>query len=124
MLRKPLISPERAFANVAIDAGRGWMIDYTINWLSSVRIPSTAANDEEHRWPDASPSYFLSNAQISKKWKNNFEVYVGGENIFDYRLDHPIISAHDPFGQYFDSSLAWGPIMGVNIYAGVRYSLK
>lgn len=124
LLRKPLISPDRAFANVAIDAGRGWMIDYTLNRLSSVRIPSTLANDEQHRWPDASPSYFLSNAQVSKKWKNNFEVYVGGENIFDYRLDHPIIAAHAPFGQYFDSSLAWGPIMGVNIYAGVRYSLK
>ncbi|MFZ1456391.1 MAG: TonB-dependent receptor [Saprospiraceae bacterium] len=124
LLQKPLISPERAFANVGIDAGKGWMIDYTINRLSSVRIPSTIANDEKHKWPEASPSYFLSNAQVSKKWKNNFEVYVGGENIFDYRLDQPIISAHAPFSQYFDSSLAWGPIMGVNIYAGVRYSLK
>jgi copper chaperone CopZ len=124
LLRKPLVSPERAFANLAIEAGRGWVLDYTINWLSSVRIPSTQANDEEHRWAEKSPSFFLSNAQVSKKWKNNFELYLGGENIFNYRLDHPIISAHDPFSQYFDSSLAWGPIWGTNIYAGLRYTLN
>jgi outer membrane receptor for ferrienterochelin and colicins len=124
LLRKPLVSPQRSFANLAIHPGKGWTLDYTLNRLSSVRIPSTAANDAEHRWADASPSYFLSNAQVSKTWKNNFEIYVGGENIGNYRLQHPIIASHDPFGQYFDSSLAWGPIMGINIYAGIRYSLK
>ncbi|MGB4960518.1 MAG: TonB-dependent receptor, partial [Saprospiraceae bacterium] len=124
LLRKPLVSPQRAFANFAIHAGRGWNIDYTVNWLSAVRIPSTMANDEEHQVADQSPSFFLSNAQISKKWSNEVEIYVGGENIFNYRMDEPIISAHAPYSQYFDSSLAWGPIMGVNVYAGVRYSLK
>ncbi|MFN8338356.1 MAG: TonB-dependent receptor [Saprospiraceae bacterium] len=124
LLRKPLISPQRAFANFAIHPGKNWTIDYTINWLSSVRIPSTEANDEAHRWASDTPSYFLSNAQISKNWNDKFEFYVGGENIGNYRLQHPIIAAHNPFGQYFDSSLAWGPIMGINLYAGVRYSIK
>ena len=124
LLRKPLISPQRAFANVAIHAGKGWNIDYTINHLSAMRIPSTVSNDEEHRVPGESPSFFLSNAQVSKSWKSNFEVYLGGENIFNYKMDEPIISAHDPYSQYFDSSLAWGPIFGANIYAGIRYSIK
>lgn len=124
LLRKPLISPQRAFANVAFHPGKNWTIDYTINWLSSVRIPSTEANDAAHRWLSQTPSYFLSNAQISKNWNDKFEFYVGGENIGNYRLQHPIIAAHDPFGKYFDSSLAWGPIMGINLYAGVRYSIK
>ena len=123
-LRKPLVSPKRAFANLAIKPGNGWTIDYTVNWLGSVRIPSTTANDEAHRLADHSPSYFLSNAQLSKMFKGNFEVYLGGENIFNYRMSDPIISAHAPFDQYFDSSLAWGPIMGVNIYAGLRYSIR
>lgn len=124
LLRKPLVSPQRAFANIVIRPAKGWSIDYTINWLSSMRIPSTADNDEIHRWADNTPSFFLSNAQISKNWNEKFEVYVGGENIFDYRLSDPIISAHNPFGTYFDSSLAWGPIMGINIYAGLRYSIR
>ena len=123
-LRKPLVSPERAFGNIAVKPGRGWTIDYTINWLGSVRIPSLVDNHDAHDWPKNSPSFFLSNAQVSKMFKGNFELYLGGENITNYRLEHPIISSHAPFGPYFDSSLAWGPIMGVNIYAGLRYSIK
>ena len=124
LLRKPMVSPERAFANIALNPGKGWSFDYTINWLSSVRIPSTAANDAAHQWDTKSPAFFLSNAQISKSWKNNFEVYVGGENLGNYQLQHPIIAAHEPFSQYFDSSLAWAPTMGINLYVGIRYSLK
>ncbi len=104
LLRKPLVSPHRAFVNVVLKPGRGWSIDYTINRLSSVRIPSTEANDEAHRWPTQSPAYFLANAQVSKSWKSLFEWYLGGENIFNYRLKHPIIGSHAPFGEYFDSS--------------------
>lgn len=124
LLRKPLVSPDRVFANIALHPGKGWTLDYTINWLGSVRLPSTADNDEAHRWPDKSPSYFLSNAQVSKSWKHNFEFYLGGENIANYRLEHPIIGAHAPFGEYFDSSLTWGPVMGINLYAGVRYAIR
>lgn len=124
LLRKPLASPHRAFVNTVVRPGRGWSIDFTLNRLSSVRIPSTEANDAVHQWPEQSPSFYLANAQISKNWKESFEVYVGGENIFNYRLKHPIIGAHAPFGEYFDSSLAWGPVMGINIYMGVRYSIR
>lgn len=124
LLRKPLTSPHRAFANTALKFGKGWVMDYTVNWLSAARIPSTLANDEAHKLPDTSPSYFLSNTQITKSWKNGFDVYVGGENIFNYKMDNPILSADNPFGTYFDSSLIWGPIFGANFYVGVRYALK
>ena len=124
LLRKPLVSPQRAFMNLDIKPGKGWSIDYTINWLNSVRIPSTASNPIQYQWEGESPSYFLSNAQVSKSWSNGFEVYLGGENIFNYRLQDPIIAADEPFGKFFDSSLAWGPIMGTNIYTGIRMTLK
>ncbi|MBK9254857.1 MAG: TonB-dependent receptor [Saprospiraceae bacterium] len=123
LLRKPLTSPQRAFANAAIDFGRGWKFDYTINRMSPARIPNTSSNPERYKWANESPAFFMSNSQISKEWKNKFELYLGGENIFDYRLHDPIIAANQPFGPYFDSSLVWGPIMGVNVYAGLRYSL-
>jgi outer membrane receptor for ferrienterochelin and colicins len=123
LLRKPLTSPERAFANAAFDFGRGWKLDYTINRLSEARIPGTQSNPENFRWYQESPAYFISNAQISKSWPNKFEFYLGGENIFDYRLHDPIVAASQPFGPYFDGSMVWGPVMGVNVYAGLRFSL-
>ncbi|HRO72985.1 MAG TPA: TonB-dependent receptor, partial [Saprospiraceae bacterium] len=123
LLQKPLSSPHRAFANLAVKAGRGWVVDYTVNRLSKVRIPNTQDNDAAFQLPEYSKPYFLSNVQVTKSWKNKFEVYAGGENIFNYKQDNPILSALNPFGSYFDSSIVWGPIMGVNVYAGLRYTL-
>jgi outer membrane receptor for ferrienterochelin and colicins len=124
LLRKPLTSPQRAFVNLEMKLGRGWTFDYTINRLSSIRIPSTEVNPVAYKWDTQSPAFYLSNTQITKSWKNGFDVYVGGENIFDYKLHRPIIASDQPFSKYFDSSLAWGPIMGVNIHVGIRYALK
>jgi outer membrane receptor for ferrienterochelin and colicins len=122
--RKPLISPHRAFVNLEVKLGQGWAWDYTINWLSSTRIPSTAVNPELYLLATNSPSYYLSNTQVSKKWKNNFEAYLGAENIFNYHMHRPILGSEQPYGTYFDSSLAWGPIMGINTYVGVRYNIQ
>jgi copper chaperone CopZ len=123
LLRKPLISPHRAFVNTEFEFGKGWTLDFTINYLTGVRIPSTSSNPSAFRWANESPNYFLANSQISKNFKNGFAFYIGGENIFNYKLHDPIISSSNPFGPYFDASLAWGPIFGVNIYGGVRYTL-
>jgi hypothetical protein len=35
----------------------------------------------------------------------------------------PVIAAEDPFGEYFDASLIWGPVHGRKIYAGFRFTL-
>jgi outer membrane receptor protein involved in Fe transport len=51
-------------------------------------------------------------------------VYVGVENLLNYTQKDPTLASDDPFGSYFDSSMAWGPIFGRNIYAGIRYTLK
>ena len=125
LLQRPLYSPERSFLNVVLRPAEGWSIDYTINRLGEVRIPSLLDNDIIHRWPEYSEPYFLSNAQISKNWNDGlFELYLGGENIFNFRLEEAIIGADNPFGNFFDASMAWAPVMGVNVYLGVRYTLR
>jgi copper chaperone CopZ len=125
LLQRPLYSPERSFLNVVIRPAEGWSIDYTINRLGEVRIPSLLDNDVIHRWPEYSEPYFLSNAQISKNWNDGlFELYLGGENIFNFRLEEAIIGADNPFGNFFDASMAWAPVMGVNVYLGIRYTLR
>jgi hypothetical protein len=70
-----------------------------------------------------SPAYPIVNAQIThiyKKW--NF--YLGGENLTNFRQMNPIVDAANPFGSDFDATRIWGPVMGINVYLGVRYSLK
>jgi outer membrane receptor for ferrienterochelin and colicins len=61
---------------------------------------------------------------VTKDFKDKWSVYVGIENITDYSLTNPILSASEPFSPYFDSSMVWGPIFGRMAYAGFRYRLK
>jgi outer membrane receptor for ferrienterochelin and colicins len=64
------------------------------------------------------------NAQITKDIGAKWSVYLGVENITDFKLDDPIVAANDPFGSNFDTSMVWGPIFGRMAYAGFRFRVK
>ena len=64
----------------------------------------------------------IVNAQITRYFKN-WDVYIGSENLGNYRQQNPIISANDPFGEYFNSSIVWGPINGIKVFAGFRFRI-
>ncbi len=118
---RPLISKQRAFFNIGWELGGGWIYDLTGNWQSSKRIPFTDQNPEEFRFDAESPSFMTFNSQISKTIRKGFDIYLGGENIFDFRQENAILSNDNPFNDYFDSSLIWGPVQGRTVYIGVRY---
>lgn len=118
---RPLISKERAFFNIGWDFGKGWVYDLTGNWQSAKRIPFTDQNPEEFRFDTESPSFTTFNSQITKTIRTGFDIYLGGENIFDYRQENAILSNDNPFNDYFDSSLIWGPVQGRTVYIGLRY---
>jgi outer membrane receptor for ferrienterochelin and colicin/copper chaperone CopZ len=122
--QKPLSAPHRAFINLAYVTNNGWKFDFTTNWQGQKRIPDTSGNPEGYRLRDYSPSFYLLNAQVTKGWNEVFEVYAGGENLLNFRQENPILAPDEPFGEYFDSSLVWGPVFGRKIYAGLRYRIK
>ena len=125
VLKKPLVSPHRAFANFAYETRNQWRFDYTINWQGSKRIPSTTTNPSMYQLQEESPDFVLMNTQVTKSWWNEvFEVYAGIENLLNYRQKNPILASGQPFSPYFDSSLVWGPIFGRNIYLGVRFRVR
>lgn len=122
---RPLVAAHRAFANVGYETRNNWKFDYTVQWISSKRLPSmhnhhgTGVTAESY-----SPSFWQMNAQISKSWNDKLEVYLGGENITNFMMHDPIVGAKDPYAVGFDASMIWGPIMGANYYAGFRYKLR
>ena len=73
---------------------------------------------------DRSPFYVIMNAQITKKLGKCWELYVGGENLTNYKQEHPIISADNPISDDFDASMVWGPLSGIRAYLGVRFQVK
>ncbi|GGW34379.1 TonB-dependent receptor [Arenibacter certesii] len=127
-LQKPLQAQHRFFANVgyvtnAKENGSQWRADYTLHTLGKQRLPSTASNPAAYQLGEYSPSFSLMNAQITKVFSDNFEIYIGGENLTDYVQDLPVIGAENPFGTNFDTTIIYGPTMGRMFYTGFRYKL-
>ena len=79
---------------------------------------------EAYRLPQYSPSISTVNAQITKVFSNQFELYIGGENITNVRQNNPILSADNPFGSNFDSTFVYGPVFGSMYYAGLRFKIN
>lgn len=120
---KPLMSNHRAFINLAYETKKHWSFDYTVNWQGRKRIPDMSSNPIEYQLNSHSPHFFLMNAQISKSWQQKFDLYVGVENLLNYKQKDPILSSDQPFSQYFDSSIIWAPVTGRNIYFGLRFKI-
>jgi outer membrane receptor protein involved in Fe transport len=127
-LERPLTPRNRLFVNagyltLAKDNGSQWKFDLTYNWLDSQRFPSTQGNPPADLRPERTPTVTTLNAQLTRVFSKRFEVYLGGENILDYRQDNPILGADDPFGPSFDTTFVYGPIFGSMYYAGLRFKL-
>jgi outer membrane receptor for ferrienterochelin and colicins len=125
LLAKPFTAAHRAFANLAYEL-QGWKFDYTVNFVGEKRIPSTEGNPAAYQMPKRSPSYVTMNAQLSKAIGKEkiLELYLGGENLTNYFQKKAIIAADQPFSNYFDASMIWGPVSSRLVYGGFRFKIK
>lgn len=127
--QRPLQAKHRLFANIEyethiLDKGQQWKFDFTTNWLGKQQLPYTASNPEEDRFPEFSPSFAVMNFQVTRTFSSIFEMYLGGENIGNYRQDRAILDSDNPFGTNFDASIVYAPIFGNMYYAGLRFKIK
>jgi len=100
-----------------------WQFDFTTQLNGDMRIPSTQENPGEFQRREKSPAYALINAQITKRFRI-WELYFGAENLGNYTQKNPIIEAENPFGEYFDASMIWGPIQERKFYLGIRLTIE
>ena len=126
---RPLQAKHRFFGNLEYqthlsDEGKQWKFDFTINWNGKQRLPSTISNSGLDSMPDFSPSFSVMNMQISRVFSSTLEVYVGGENIGNYKQEKAILGSEYPFSTAFDTSIIYAPIFGQMYYAGLRYRVK
>jgi outer membrane receptor for ferrienterochelin and colicins len=121
LLQAPLLASHRGFVNLGYKTKTLWKFDFTFNWVGKKRIPIQMNTTNLITF---SPIYILLNAQISKTYHENLDLYIGVENITNFIQENPIILADNPFSQGFDASLIWGPIWGQHVYAGVRWKWK
>ena len=127
--QRPLQAKHRFFGNLEYEThikekGKQWKFDFTWNWLGKQQLPTTATNPVDDRLPEFSPSFSVMNTQITRTFSSVFEVYIGGENIGNYRQQNAILGEHNPFGTHFDTSIVYAPIFGQMYYAGLRFKIK
>ena len=124
MRQQVMIPKNRGFINLAYRTrNKRWEYDATCTVYGSARLPLILQTSGVEQHDEQSPIYPMVNAQIThiyKKW--NF--YIGGENLANFKQVNPIIDAQNPFGSEFDANRVWGPIMGWNLYAGIRFAIK
>mgnify|MGYP000072065796 CR=1 FL=1 len=120
LLQKPLIPKHKGFLNLAYKTtNNNWNFDWTFDLNGGGRLPNTSKNPVEYQLEKEFPPYLLLHAQIEKKFKS-FSIYLGAENLTNYKQQNPILAANEPFSNYFDSSIIWAPIEGRKIYLGIR----
>jgi outer membrane receptor protein involved in Fe transport len=115
-----MIPKQRGFLNIGyITKNKRWEFNSTLSVFGKSRLPGLDLNGD----PTYSDVYPMLNGQITyiyKKW----DVYLGAENLTNFKQHDAIVAANDPFGSSFDATEIWGPVMGTNVYLGFRYAIK
>ena len=62
-------------------------------------------------------------AQITKYFRT-CSLYLGAENMTNFRQHAPIVDSFQPYSPDFDASMVCGPTTGWKIYLGFRYDLE
>lgn len=128
LLDKPFLSKHRGFINLSYETkDNHWQFDFTTQYIGAKRISNTKDNPVEYQMPEISPWHTHILGQITyltKFKKSELHIYLGGENIGNFRQRNPILAANDPYGKYFDAGMVWGPIYGRMLYAGLRFKIK
>lgn len=121
-LKKPLVSDYKGLLTASYQTPlKKWQFDLTGQFNGGGRMPTPDATNP--LWEPNFKAYTVVNAQVTKYFRR-WSVYLGAENLFDYKQPHPIIDAENPRGDNFDGSMVWGPVHGRKIYAGLRFNIS
>lgn len=128
LLQKAMISKHRAFINFSYETkNTHWLFDFTTQYNGAKRLPDTQNNPDEYRRARYSPDFFNLLGQITyvtKVKRFDFNIYLGVENLMNYKQTSPIVASDLPNSRYFDASMVWGPVYGRMLYMGLRLKLK
>jgi outer membrane receptor protein involved in Fe transport len=104
-----------------------WQFDVTAQFNGVGRMPDgfTAFGDLRGGYGAPKPLSWYPQlmAQVTKYWKT-CNLYVGAENMTNFKQNQPIIDSFNPFGPNFDASMVCGPTTGWKVYVGFRYELE
>ena len=128
LVEKPMTSRFKGVLNLQYATNLNkWIFDFTASVNGSCRV-----YDFMKEFKDAdgnliykngrTPVYPMLYAQVTRRFKG-WDVYVGAENLTNFRQKDAIIGASNPRQALFDASCIWGPLMGIKAHVGFRFTL-
>ena len=137
LVEKPMTSRFKGVLNLQYATNLNkWIFDFTASLNGSCRVYDFMRNINEDGTMTMKPKegvermykngrtpvYPMLYAQVTRRFKG-WDVYVGAENLTNFRQKDAIIGAANPYQPSFDASCIWGPLMGIKFHAGFRFTL-
>ena len=137
LVEKPMTSRFKGVLNLQYATNLNkWIFDFTASLNGSCRVYDFMQNINEDGSMTMSPKegvarmyengrtpiYPMLYAQVTRRFKG-WDVYIGAENLTNFRQKNAIISADNPRAAMFDASCIWGPLMGIKAHVGFRFTL-
>ena len=128
LVEKPMTSRFKGVINLQYATNLNkWIFDFTASLNGSCRVYDFMKDlkdaDGNLLYKNGrTPVYPMLYAQITRRFKG-WDVYVGAENLTNFRQKNAIIGADNPRQASFDASCIWGPLMGIKAHAGFRFTL-
>ncbi len=123
MMEKPLQSRYKGLLTLSWKPMLAlWQVDLTLQINGGGRIPDYIDENNMLVSGKEFPAYPQLNLQVMREFRH-FSLYIGSENLTNYRQENPVINAGNPWSPTFDPTLVWGPVHGIMAYAGIRMNL-
>ena len=109
-------------------------LDFTGNVYGSMDLPLITDDIRSAQ----SPIFNISNLQISRRFNNGLQIYMGAKNLFNFFPEQKIIyQAKElrseqvkntafsslPSGYYFNTDASFSPMQGIRGFLGIRWNL-
>ena len=124
LMWKPLQSRYKGLLTASYKTPLGlWQFDATVALNGGGRMPEpyTLASGNLS-WDRNYKAYGQLNAQITRYF-HHFSVYIGGENLTNFKQKNPIVGYQNPWDNGFEPTMIYGPIQGAMGYVGIRLNL-
>ena len=128
LVEKPMTSRFKGVLNLQYATNLNkWIFDFTASLNGSCRVYDFMRDlkdaDGNLLYKNGrTPVYPMLYAQVTRRFKG-WDVYIGAENLTNFRQKDAIIGAANPRQASFDASCVWGPLMGIKAHAGFRFTL-
>ena len=124
LMWKPLQSRYKGLLTLSYKTPLGvWQFDATAALNGGGRMPeSYTLASGERSWAGSYKAYGQLSGQVTRYFRH-FSLYIGGENLTNYKQKNPIIGYQNPWANSFEPTMVYGPVEGAMAYVGIRLNL-